>query len=132
MKKIPVAKLKSISHCPYCKGTDFVKTGFRIKKHEKVQVFFCNHCQKKFTPLVTKGKSYPVSLILQSLIWFNRFSHPDKIAEHLNEKYGLKISPLTIANWTKEYLHFTPFQRMRQYLEIKLQKGEINLKDMVV
>ena len=130
-KKIPIAQLKSISQCPYCQGSDFVKTGFRPKKFEKIQVFYCNHCKKKFTPLVTIGKTYPISLILQSLIWFNKFVEPEEIALHINEKYGLRIAPQTIANWIKEYERLIPFKRMREYLMGKLQKNELNLKEMV-
>lgn len=132
MKKISPAQLKSISHCPYCSGTDFVKTGFRLKKHEKIQVFFCRRCQRKFTPLITKGKTYPIAVILKSLIWFNQFLEPLAIAEKIKQEYGLKIVPETIANWLKEYERFTPFSRMRQYLKTKLEQGEINLKEMVV
>lgn len=131
MRKIPVAQLKSISSCPYCKGADFVKFGTRQKKLEKVQIFFCNQCQKRFTPLITRGKTYPVSLILQSLILFNKFHEPVEIAEHIRQKYGLKIIPATIQNWVKEYEHFTPFQRMREFLKPKLRREEINLKEMV-
>lgn len=129
--KVPVANLKQVSSCPYCQGSDFVKTGFRLKKLEKIQVFYCNHCQKKFTPLVTIGKTYPISLILQSLIWFNKFVEPEQIALHINEKYGLRIAPQTIANWIKEYERLIPFKRMREYLMGKLQKNELNLKEMV-
>ena len=115
MKKLPVANLKSVSRCPYCQGTDFVKTGFRLKKLEKVQVFYCHHCQRKFTPLVTKSKTYPVSLILQSIIHFNKFVEPEQISKWLNEKYGLKIVPQTIVNWLTEYEHLIPFKRMYLY-----------------
>ena len=131
MKKIPLAQLKSVSQCPYCQGTDFVKTGWRIKKHEKIQVFFCNRCQKKFTPLVTKGRTYPISVILKALIWFNQFLEPGAIAEKIRREYGLKVVPETIISWLKDYERFTPFSRMRQYLKIKLDNGEMDLKEMV-
>lgn len=126
--KIPVANLKTVSVCPYCQGSDFVKTGFWLKKFEQIQVFYCNHCEKKFTPLVTIGKTYPVSIILQSLIWFNKFVEPEQIALRINEKYGLKIVPQTIANWINEYERLIPFKRMREYLK---RKGDFNLKEMV-
>ncbi len=126
--KIPVANLKQISSCPYCYGTDFVKTGFRLKKFEKIQVFYCNHCEKKFTPLVTIGKTYPVSIILQSLILFNKFIEPGEISRLINEKYGFKITPQTITNWINEYERLIPFKRMREYLK---RKGDFNLKEMV-
>jgi hypothetical protein len=131
MHKIPQANLKKIRFCPYCYGTDFVKSGFRVKKFEKIQIFYCNHCQKKFTPLVTRGKTYPVSIILQSLIQFNKFIEPEQIALWLNEKYDFKITPQTIANWIKEYERLIPFKRMREYLMKKLKDGQLNLKEMI-
>jgi len=129
-KKIPVAQLKSVSRCPYCKGADFVKSGFRMKKHEKIQVFYCNHCSKKFTPLVTKGKTYPVALILESLILHNKFLEIDDIVEKIQKDYGLKISPATISSWVKEYEKLTPFARMREFFAPKLKAGELNIKEM--
>ncbi len=130
--KVPKANLKKITACPYCNGTNFIKSGFREKKLEKIQVFYCNHCEKKFTPLVTKGRTYPVALILQSLIHFNKFAEPQQISEWIKEKYGLKVTPQTVLNWTEEYKRLTPFQRMREFLVVKLQKGELNLKEMAI
>lgn len=130
-KKIPIAKLKSVSACPFCKGTDFVKTGFREKKYEKVQVFYCNHCRKKFTPLITSGKTYPVSVILQSMILYNNFLNPQEIVDKLKRDYGLSITPSTIESWLQEYRRFMPFVRMRSFLVDKVERKEMDLKEMV-
>ncbi len=130
-KKIPIANVKKITKCPYCQGTSFVKSGFRFKKHEKVQVFFCKHCDKKFTPLITRGKTYPTAVILKSLILHNRFSTSETIAEKLKKDYGFKITVDTISNWIKEYRNYTPFLRMRDFLNIKLNKREIKLQDLI-
>ncbi|MBU1091451.1 PD-(D/E)XK nuclease family protein [Patescibacteria group bacterium] len=129
--KIPIAELKQIKLCPFCKGTDFKKFGFREKKHEKVQVFYCNHCEKKFTPLVTSGKTYPVYIILQSLIWSNRFLKSQEITEKIKRDYGLSVTANTIDNWVKEYRRFTPFARMKDFLVGKVEKGEIDLREMI-
>ena len=131
-KRLPKAVFKPVSHCPYCFSTDFVKAGFRKKKFEKIQLFYCKHCKRKFTPLVTKSKTYPISIILKSLILYNQFLEPEEIAERIKQEYGLKINPATISNWAKEYQNFTPFQRMREYLKEKLKRKEIDLRDMVV
>ncbi len=131
IKKIPVAKLKQIKVCPFCKGTNFKKFGFRKKKLEKVQLFYCNHCEKKFTPLVTKGKTYPVFIILKSLILYNRFWDIKKIVEKIKKDYGLVIGEITIKNWIKEYERFTPFARMRDFLAGKIERGVIDLRDMI-
>ncbi len=130
-KNLPQAKVKQIKECPYCHGTKFVKAGFRIKKHEKVQLFYCKHCQKKFTPLVTQGKTYPVNLILRSLIMRNRFYSIEAIADKIVKQYGFKVSLATINSWLKEYQNYTAFQRMWRYLAAKLERGDLTHKEVV-
>lgn len=130
-KKLKMAQVKNIKECPYCHGTQFVKSGFRLKKYEKVQVFFCRHCQKKFTPLIAKGKTYPLAIILKSLIWRNRFYSPEMIAEKLKKDYGFKVSPDTISNWIREYRGYMPFCRMWGYLNGKIARKEIKPSDIV-
>lgn len=103
-----------------------------MKKHEKVQVFFCKHCQKKFTPLITRGKTYPTAVILKSLVLSNRFYSPEMIAEKMRKDYGLKISLDTINSWIKEYREYMPFSRMKDYLAGKLARKEIKPNDVVV
>lgn len=131
-KDIPVAKIKGVDRCPYCQSTDIVKAGFRVKKHEKIQLYYCNRCGKKFTPLISKGKTYPLKIILESLILKNRLNPSTLIAKKIKRKYGFKISPDTISNWDKEYRNYTPFYRMRNYLAIKLNKKTISPREVVV
>ena len=107
-----------------------MKAGFRVKKHEKVQVFFCKHCQKKFTPLVTIGKTYPVFIILQSMNLYNNFLKPSEIAEKIKRDHGLKVTANTIENWIKEYEKFMPFMRMRGFLAQKVERKELDLREM--
>lgn len=133
-KKIDGRRLSSMrvmDRCPYCQSTDIVKAGFRVKKHEKVQLYYCNRCGRKFTPLISKGKTYPIKIILESLILRNRLNSPVLIAEKMRRKYGFKISPDTISNWDKEYRRYTPFARMRDYLALKLNQGIIKPKEVV-
>jgi len=53
--------------CPYCAGTNFVKRGLRQKKKETVQLYLCRDCKRTFTPGATKGKHYPMSVILDAM-----------------------------------------------------------------
>lgn len=131
-KNLPLAKIKRMDKCPYCQSTDIVKAGFRTRKHEKIQLYYCNRCQRKFTSLISKGKSYPLKVILESLVLKNRLNPSVLIAEKMRKKYGFKISPDTISNWDKEYRQYTPFFRMRDYLAVKLNKKVISPKEVVV
>ena len=130
-KKTPAAEVKKASKCPYCSGYNFVRAGFRTKKHEKIQLYFCKNCQKKFTTLINRGKTYPLAIILNSLVLANRFYSPQMIAERFCRDYGFKISPETIAHWLKEYQDYTPFKRMWSYLKAKVERGQIKSKEIV-
>ena len=59
-------KDKKVFECPYCKGNDFIRKGLRAKKYENVQVYLCKNCNKRFTPLLSKNKSYPLRVILEA------------------------------------------------------------------
>ncbi len=130
-KKAIVAEVKKAAKCPYCSGYNFVKAGFRTKKHEKIQLYFCKNCRKKFTSLITRGKTYPLAIILNSLILANRFNSPKMIAERIRRDYGFRISPETIVNWLREYQNYIPFKRMWNYLRVKVERGQIKPKEIV-
>lgn len=111
--------------CPYCKSTKVIKKGLRLKKHEKVQLYYCHHCRKKFTPLFSRGKTYPLKIILDSLSFYNRCHPLEESAKIVSEKYGLKVSPQNISNWLKDFGQYLPFLRLRQFIAKKYQRGEI-------
>jgi transposase-like protein len=39
-------------------GRRIIRKGVRRNKYGDVQLFYCRHCKKKFTPLVNKHKSF--------------------------------------------------------------------------
>jgi len=57
--------------CPYCMSKNFVKRGFRQKKMEKVQLYLCMDCSKTFTSHITRGKHYPLSIMLDAISIYN-------------------------------------------------------------
>jgi hypothetical protein len=44
--------------CPYCAGRRIIRKGVHKNKYGDVQFFYCSYCKKKFTPLVTRHKSF--------------------------------------------------------------------------
>jgi len=115
---------KKVLKCLYCQGTDFIKKGQRKKKYETVQVYYCNHCQKKFTSGITKNKTFPFRLILDSITLYNRMNSLEQAARKVSEKYGIKTSVQNISNWLKDYEKYLSFLRMRGFISEKYDKRE--------
>jgi transposase-like protein len=58
--------------CPYCGGKHIIRKGVRRNKYGDVQLFHCRPCDRRFTPLVNKNRSYPLRVILHAITRYNR------------------------------------------------------------
>lgn len=121
---ITTNRMSDTQLCPYCKGTQVTKKGTRQKKLETVQLYFCNHCNKKFTLGITKGKTYPLKVIFDTLTQYNRLNTLEESSKKVGEKYGLEISVKTVSNWIKEYSEYTTIARMRDFINKKCSARE--------
>lgn len=110
-------KTKPVTHCPYCNCTGITKKGKRKKKYETVQLYFCNHCQRKFTPVLNKNRSFPLRIIIDSIGLYNRMFSIEDSARLVSETYGIPVSPQNISNWIKDFKKHFPFLKFRN--EIK-------------
>jgi len=72
--------------CPYCFSTRFVRRGTRQKKLESVQLYLCNDCGKTFTPHLTKGKHYPLPIILDALAIYHLGYSLEQTCKIVNER----------------------------------------------
>jgi transposase-like protein len=109
--------------CPYCSGINFFKRGTRQKKNEIVQLYLCRDCQKTFTPGSTKGKHYPISVILDAISLYYIGYSIEKVAERTKKiinanKTGIDTKMLgtgTVLDWINEYEPLCAFARMRPH-----------------
>ena len=115
---------KTLTQCPYCSG-NIVKRGLRKKKFEQIQRYYCKNCNKSFTSAITKHKTYPLKLIIDSLTLYNRLNAIENIPEIIKERYSISITSRTISDWLKQYAKYTPFLRMREFAVKKYNKKEI-------
>lgn len=115
---------KTLTHCPYCQGK-IVKRGVRKKKYEKVQIYYCKNCNKRFTSLITKHKTYPLRVIIDAITLYNRLNPLEDIPKMIKDSYGITITRQTISNWLKEYAEFIPFLRMKEFAEKNYTKKEL-------
>ena len=72
--------------CPYCFSTRFVRRGTRQKKLESVQLYLCNDCGKTFTQHLTKGKHYPLPIILDALAIYHLGYSLEQTCKIVNER----------------------------------------------
>ena len=107
---------KPIENCPYCGGTDIIRKGVRKNKFGAVQLFSCRHCRRKFTPLVTKNRTFPLRVILDALTLYNRLYTLEEAAAAVSEKYGLAVSRQNVGNWLADFAPYLPVARLRPAL----------------
>jgi len=132
----PLADSKPVIFCPYCHSSEIIKKGTRKKKYETVQVYSCRRCERRFTPLISKHRTYPLKVILDSLTLYNRFYSLEDTAKLVSGTYGLKVGVQTISNWLRDYREYLPILRLRDtivsqydtrkiFLETRLLHGQI-------
>ena len=121
--------------CPYCSSQKFVRRGFRQKKRERVQLYFCLDCHKTFTPHQTKGKHYPLSIILDALSIYNLGYNLEQTCKIMEKRIRIgqldqleirnSIQPSTLSNWISETIDLCRFARMREFALKKYSPKEM-------
>jgi len=114
---------KQLIHCPYCHGK-IIKKGKRKKKYEEIQRYYCKNCNKSFTSAITKYKTFPLKVIMDSLTSYNRLYSLKEISAMIKDSYGLTPTDQTISKWIKEYEKYIPFIRMREFASKKYTQKE--------
>ncbi|OGJ16315.1 MAG: hypothetical protein A2632_01245 [Candidatus Pacebacteria bacterium RIFCSPHIGHO2_01_FULL_46_16] len=113
--------------CPYCLSTSFQKRGFRQKKREQVQLYLCKDCRKTFTLQITKGKHYPLAIMLNAISLYNLGYSLEQVCQILQQRNDYRIQPTSVSRWLSETKELCRFERMRAYACKKYSP-----KDMVV
>jgi transposase-like protein len=81
----PSHTIKPTIACPYCDGTRIVRAGTRATKHGAAQLFRCGFCDRRFTPQLTKHRTYPMRIVVETLSRYNRpdFLRTPALLRHL-------------------------------------------------
>ncbi len=85
-----------------------------------MQRYFCNNCRKTFT-LQQSNKTYPVSLILTAISYYNLGYSQTELLSILSKRFKAKPSQKTISNWLSEFKGICTFSKLRNK-SIKLHK----------
>src|SRR5262249_17510058 len=79
--------------CLYCRGLHITREGKRCKKHETVQLWRCQDCNRVFTPQIAKGKTYPLAVILEALTRYYRGETRAQVATRIRERFACTSAP---------------------------------------
>ena len=123
-QKVPFSKPMADSfHCPYCQSKEFVRRGWRQKKMEKIQLYLCNNCNRTFTEQITKGKHYPIELILETISYYNLGHSLEATCRFIKDLTGSAPQPSSVSSWIKEFDQLCRFSRLREFA-VKLYPPE--------
>ncbi|OIN86244.1 MAG: hypothetical protein AUJ50_04180 [Candidatus Aenigmarchaeota archaeon CG1_02_38_14] len=123
-KTLKAGGCRQLTHCPYCHGRA-IKRGMRKKKYENIQRYYCENCRRSFTSAITKHKTFPLRVIMDSLTLYSRLHTAGEISKKIKESHGLSVSQQTISSWVKEYEEYIPFIRMRDFVSKKYSRKEM-------
>jgi len=103
----------SRERCVYCDGKKITREGKRHKKYETVQLWYCHTCDRVFTPQRAKGKTYPLKVILESLMLYYRGETREQVARKIRDRFGITVPSRTLSTWLSQHRELTPYTRLR-------------------
>jgi hypothetical protein len=115
LKSRPPSPVKPPERCPYCESPKVATKGHRLKKLEKVRVYQCRTCDRRFTPgpRALRNKTYPLAEILDALTEYNRGHSLEEVSRRLSSRHGHAINPATISRWLSAHPGLTTYRRLR-------------------
>ena len=102
-----------LERCIFCQGTAITREGKRYKKLETVQLWYCRTCDRVFRPQRAKGKTYPLKVVLESLMLYYRGETRERAGQRIKERCGIAAPPRTFSTWLAEYRDITTYARLR-------------------
>ena len=102
-----------LERCIFCQGTAITREGKRYKKLETVQLWYCRTCDRVFTPQRAKGKTYPLKVVLESLMLYYRGETRERAGQRIKERFGIAVPPRTFSTWLAQYREITTYARLR-------------------
>jgi transposase-like protein len=73
-----------LERCVFCQGTAITRKGKRYNKLDTVQLWYCLTCDRVFTPQRAKGKTYPLKVVLESLMLYYRGETRERAGQRIN------------------------------------------------
>jgi len=98
--------------CPYCFSQNFVRRGWRQKRFERVQLYLCRECGKTFTSHLTKGKHYPLSIMLDAISTYNLGYSLEETCRIINQQNNYQFSSTNFQSSSND-----PISKQKENIE---------------
>jgi transposase-like protein len=105
--------VRPVEACPYCEGNKITRKGRRKNKYGDIQLYYCHHCRRRFSPLVNKNRTYPLRVIIEALSLYNRHNSYQQTADLIAKKFGLRVSRQIVRLWVMDYEDYLLFKPLR-------------------
>ncbi len=60
-----------------------------------------------------KGKTYPLKVVLESLMLYYRGETRERAGQRIKERFGIAVPPRTFSTWLAQYREITTYARLR-------------------
>ena len=112
--------------CPHCSSSrHIIKSGTRKLSNEISQMYPCKKCKKRFTIRSIPHTTYPTSIILSALTYFNLGHTLQQTQNTMQRKYKSKIPISTLNTWLKRFEKDLSFIRLRKNKKFTLDPNTI-------
>lgn len=120
-----------IPPCPHCHSKFTIKKGRRLNRFRVLQVFQCRECLHKFTTAAGKNKTYPPSVILETVSTYNLGNSVSSTQGLIRKRLHVDIPEGTIRSWIRAHKPLTAYARLRA-IGSKLFKAEAMIRSFLL
>jgi len=93
--------------CLNCKSKNLIKRGLRKNKSGNKQKFRCSNCKSWFVEdNGFKRMRHDPTIIIRAIHMHNDGMSFNDVVNHLWQYDGVKITPMTVCNWSTKYSVF--------------------------
>jgi len=101
--------------CPKCRSNSHItKSGVRTLREDRVQLYLCKSCNKRFSQRKLPHTSYPPKLLLAALTYYNQGHTLSMTQRTMRRRFKVKIPSSTLDDWIKKHQDELPFTRLRK------------------
>ena len=99
--------------CVRCSSKFTIKKGRRRNRFRALQVFQCTECLYKFTAAAGKNKTYPPSVILETISTYSLGNSVSDTQRAIRKRLHVDIPEGTIRSWIRTHKPLTTYARLR-------------------